>query len=125
MYDFSAEDDGGICWMDRRVRGWSMGLPTLAFLEAKRAFKTILIDQRTGVYQPIVSNETLAQYLGEAIVSWKANQKLQEKEYVGSVTPLDAATDWFDTCIVFSLSPGQIPLYVSSISDSDQTTKNT
>jgi hypothetical protein len=80
MYSFTAEDDGGICWMDRQARGWSMGLPTLAFLEAKRAFKSLHIDERTGYLQPVVSNATLAQYLGEAIVSWNANQKFQEHE---------------------------------------------
>ncbi|KAH8435049.1 uncharacterized protein LDX57_012678 [Aspergillus melleus] len=80
MYDFAAEDDGGISWMDRQVHGWRMGLPTLAFLEAKKAFKTIHIDERTGRAQPVVSNETLAQYLGEAIVAWRANQKLQKED---------------------------------------------
>ncbi|EHA28425.1 hypothetical protein ASPNIDRAFT_43266 [Aspergillus niger ATCC 1015] len=69
MYNFTAEDDGGLCWMDRQVHGWGMGLPTLAFLEAKRAFKFIHIDERMGEYQPIVSKGTLAQYLGEAIVT--------------------------------------------------------
>ncbi|PLN82507.1 hypothetical protein BDW42DRAFT_200397 [Aspergillus taichungensis] len=80
MYHFAAEDDGGISWMDRQVHGWSIGLPTLAFLEAKKAFKTIHIDEQTRRVQPVVSNETLAQYLGEAIAAWRANQKLQQED---------------------------------------------
>ncbi|RDH32812.1 hypothetical protein BDQ94DRAFT_171014 [Aspergillus welwitschiae] len=47
MYHFTAGNDDGLCWLDRHVHGWSMGLPTLAFLEAKRAFKFIHIDERT------------------------------------------------------------------------------
>jgi hypothetical protein len=41
----------------------------LALLEAKRAFKYIHVDTRTGETKPIVSNETLAQCFGEAVIA--------------------------------------------------------
>lgn len=72
----SAEDDGGICQMRRRGLGWEMRHPYLALLEAKRAFKHIHFDEKTGSYTPAVSNENLAQYLGEAVITWKENPKL-------------------------------------------------
>ncbi|RSL57388.1 hypothetical protein CEP54_008328 [Fusarium duplospermum] len=72
----TAEDDGGICRMRRLKHGWGMEHPYLALLEAKRAFKDIHFDERTESYHPIVSNENLAQYLGEAVITWKENQKL-------------------------------------------------
>ncbi|KAL5333556.1 hypothetical protein BJX70DRAFT_392094 [Aspergillus crustosus] len=65
MYDFAAGDDGEISWIDQ---------------QPKKAFKTIHVDERMGRAQPVVSNETLAQYLGEAIVAWRANQKLQKED---------------------------------------------
>ncbi|KAF5000394.1 hypothetical protein FDECE_11214 [Fusarium decemcellulare] len=72
----TAEDDGGICRMRRLKHGWGMDHPYLALLEAKRAFKYIHFDEKTERYNPIVSNENLAQYLGEAVITWKENQKL-------------------------------------------------
>lgn len=75
-----AEDDGGICRMERQPLGWSMGHPYLALLEAKRAFKYIHIDNRTEEIRPIVSNETVAQCLGEAVITWKANRELLQQE---------------------------------------------
>jgi hypothetical protein len=77
-----AEDDGGICRMDRRTFGWTMSHPYFALLEAKKAFKHIRFDDRTEQRKPVVSNETLAQYLGEATVAWKAARHLMNKEYV-------------------------------------------
>jgi len=71
-----AEDDGGICSMDRQAYGWTMGHPYLALLEAKRSFKYIHFNERTKDYNLVVSDDTLAQCLGEAIVVWKANRRL-------------------------------------------------
>ena len=79
-----AEDDGGICRMERQALGWSMGHPYLALLEAKRAFKYVHIDKSTGEIKPIVSNETVAQCFGEAVITWKANRKLLRQESVHS-----------------------------------------
>ncbi|KAE8155245.1 hypothetical protein BDV25DRAFT_134992 [Aspergillus avenaceus] len=69
-HSISAEDDGGICRMDRQITQWRMGHPYLAIFEAKRAFKYLQFDDRTEQLKPVVSNETLAQYLGEALVTW-------------------------------------------------------
>ncbi|KAK3291877.1 uncharacterized protein B0H64DRAFT_468637 [Chaetomium fimeti] len=74
--DIAAEDDGGICVAQRRLNGWGTQHPYLALVEAKRAFKYIHFDDQTGKSKPIVSNETLAQYLGEAVITWKANRNL-------------------------------------------------
>lgn len=76
----TAEDDGGICRMRRLGPGWKMNHPYLALLEAKRAFKHIDFDQRTGKYIPTISNENLAQYLGEAVITWKGNQEFLQDE---------------------------------------------
>lgn len=71
-----AEDDGGICQMRRRGLGWEMQHPYLALLEAKKAFRHIHFDEKTGKDVPVVSNENLAQCFGEALIAWKGNQKL-------------------------------------------------
>lgn len=46
-----------------------MGHPYVALLEAKKAFKQRWFVNQTEQRKPIVSNETLAQYLGEAVVA--------------------------------------------------------
>jgi hypothetical protein len=74
-----AEDDGGICSMHRVKEGWSMEHPWLALLEAKRAFKHVGFNSGSGEYTPIVTNENLAQYLGEAVITWKANRENDNK----------------------------------------------
>ncbi|KXX72784.1 hypothetical protein MMYC01_210682, partial [Madurella mycetomatis] len=73
----TSEDDGGICRMHKwKTPGnWSMGNLSLAILEAKRAFKRLDFNDKDGSYIPVVSDETLAQYLGEAIVAWKTNRR--------------------------------------------------
>lgn len=53
-----------------------MANPYLALLEGKRAFKHLYIDDATGKASPIISDDTLAQYLGEAVLTWRANQIL-------------------------------------------------
>ncbi|GLA55781.1 hypothetical protein AnigIFM63604_002730 [Aspergillus niger] len=67
--------------MDRQTHGWVTGHPYLALLEAKKAFKQIRFDDRTEQRKPVVSNETLARYLGEALVSWKAARHFMNKEF--------------------------------------------
>lgn len=80
-YSVTAEDDGGICRMKRlHGREWEMEHTCLAIIEAKRAFKYLDFDDRQESYVPVVSNENLAQCLGEAIVTWKANPELLEDE---------------------------------------------
>ncbi|ATY61328.1 hypothetical protein A9K55_005861 [Cordyceps militaris] len=75
----TCEDDGGICRVRRRrAGGWEMTNPYLALLEGKRAFKHIYIDA-TGKASPIISDDTLAQYLGEAVLTWRANQILRKR----------------------------------------------
>lgn len=83
-----AEDDGGICTMVRKAGGWTMKHPFLALLEAKRAFKQIYFDEHNGKGQPIVSNETLAQCLGEAVVTWRANPEYFQQECGFLLPPL-------------------------------------
>ncbi|KAK3933517.1 hypothetical protein QBC46DRAFT_368712 [Diplogelasinospora grovesii] len=77
--------------------GWKMDHPYLALLEAKRAFKYIHFEERIGSYIPSVSNEHLAQYLGEAVITWKGNQ-----ERLGNDVFLIAATNTFVRFIHFA-----------------------
>lgn len=79
-HNIVAEDEGGNCRVDWQAHGWVMGRPYLAILEAKSAFKYIHIDERTADRKPVVSNETLGQYLGEEVVSWGANRGLLGEE---------------------------------------------
>ena len=69
-----AQDDGGICGMLRRPEGWLMDRTSLALLEAKRAFRHVDFNSESGEVTPVVTNENLAQYLGEAVIAWKANR---------------------------------------------------
>lgn len=71
-----SEDDGGIAKYGRQRVGWTILHPYLALLEAKRAFKYIRVDDRTGISSPIVSDNTIAQYFCEALLAWRANQSL-------------------------------------------------
>lgn len=75
----TAENDGGICRMRRVGFGWETSNPYLAVFEAKRAFK-IHCDEKIGSYIPAVLNENLAQYLGEAEITWKGNQNFPRDE---------------------------------------------
>ena len=60
--------------------GWLMHRPCLASLEAKRVFRHIGFNSNTGKYSPIIIHENLAQYLGEAVVAYKADPEgLQDK----------------------------------------------
>ncbi|KAK3363744.1 hypothetical protein B0T25DRAFT_53445 [Lasiosphaeria hispida] len=69
----TAEDDGGICRMERAGPGWMMENPSIAIVEAKRVFKEFCFSEKTGDYIPVISNENLAQYVGEAVITWKGN----------------------------------------------------
>jgi len=69
----TAEDDGGICRMERAGPGWMMENPSIAIVEAKRVFKEFCFSEKTGDYIPLISNENLAQYVGEAVITWKGN----------------------------------------------------
>lgn len=75
-----AEDDGGICRMERRAVGWAMTHPYIALLEAKRAFRHVQVNNITGEIRPVVSSEVLAQCFGEAVVAWMANRPLVGQE---------------------------------------------
>lgn len=72
--DVTAEDDGGICRaMPSEGYGWRVEDDFLAIIEAKKAFQRIEDSPQSGPI-PVVSNETLAQYLAEAVITWKTNQ---------------------------------------------------
>lgn len=53
--------------------------PYLTILEAKRAFNHIHAKD-IGEVEPCMSNETLAQCFGEAVVAWNANRELSGQE---------------------------------------------
>jgi hypothetical protein len=76
----TAEDDGGVCRMCWKNRGWVMDHTYLALLDAKGAFKHIHFDEGTGKHIPVVSNENLAQYLAEAVIAWRKRQKILRHE---------------------------------------------
>jgi hypothetical protein len=67
----TAEDDGGICGMRRLEHGWIMKHPYLALLKAKKAFKHIRFDEKTGDYIPIVSKRE------PGSVSWRRNDHME------------------------------------------------
>ncbi|GAB0134273.1 hypothetical protein EsDP_00002652, partial [Epichloe bromicola] len=71
----TCEDDGGICRFARESLSWQPAHPYLALLEGKRAFKQFHIDW-AGNSHPVVTDETLAQYLGEAVITWHGNREL-------------------------------------------------
>ncbi|KAF5016949.1 hypothetical protein F66182_11207, partial [Fusarium sp. NRRL 66182] len=75
-FHFSAEDDGGICEVSHASHGWKVDYSSIALLESKKGFKAVQIDDLTDALKPIVSNETLAQYLGEALAAWKSDEDL-------------------------------------------------
>lgn len=83
-----AEDDGGICRMERQVVGWTMTHPYIALLEAKRAFRHVQVSNTAGETRPIVSNSVIAQCFGEAVVAWMANRRLigQESDLIRSLS---------------------------------------
>ncbi|KAK1749577.1 hypothetical protein QBC47DRAFT_333388 [Echria macrotheca] len=110
----TAEDDGGICLMRQTGLGWKVNHPYLALLEAKRAFKYIHVEERTGSYIPSVSNEHLAQYLGEAVITWKGNQ-----EYLGKDVFLIAATNVFVRIIHFEFGHGYME-YLDALDEKTQ-----
>lgn len=76
-----AQDDGGIYSVNREGEGWLVDHPWLALLEAKRAFKHVDFNSESGEYVPVVTDENLAQYLGEAVITWKANRNQLHDEY--------------------------------------------
>lgn len=82
--EITAEDDGGICRAEL-VDGytWKVVDDFLAVLEAKKAFQFIESSPQGGT-MPVVSDETLAQYLAEAAITWKANQANLQRGYVYS-----------------------------------------
>ncbi|CAH0025849.1 unnamed protein product [Clonostachys rhizophaga] len=110
----TAEDDGGICRMKRQALGWSLEHPYLALLEAKRAFKHVHIDNATGEIHPIVSNDTLAQCLGEAVITWKATRQL-----VGQDVFLIAAANTFLRFIHFRFGSHYAD-YIDAVDSSTQ-----
>ncbi|PWY71767.1 hypothetical protein BO94DRAFT_608352 [Aspergillus sclerotioniger CBS 115572] len=66
--------------MVRENLGWTTQHPYLALLKAKRAFRFMYTDKRTGRPMPRVSNKTLAQYLSKALVAWKTNRESLKQE---------------------------------------------
>lgn len=75
LHYVTCEDDGGICRFARESQSWQPAHPYLALLEGKRAFKQLHTD-RAGNRHPVVTDETLAQCLGEAVITWQGNREL-------------------------------------------------
>jgi hypothetical protein len=83
LYSITAEDDGGIYRATQtRSGGWAVDHPFLAIVEAKRAFERVELNTTTDTFTPVISNDTLAQIFGEAVVAWKSNNELLRKGYV-------------------------------------------
>jgi hypothetical protein len=74
VLSIASVDDGRICRMLLHSNQWVTESNMVAILEAKKALK--VIDQYG---RPAVTNETLAQYLGEAVAAWHMN-----KQFVGN-----------------------------------------
>ena len=72
-YVVRAEDDGGLCSVKRVGGEWVVNNPYLALFEAKKALHGF--DK-----VPIIHNKTLAQFLGEAIVTWKEKRNLVDEQ---------------------------------------------
>ena len=68
----TAEDDGGVCRMRWQNHGWVMDHAYLALLEAKRGFKHIHFDEKTGKHIPVVSNEA------PSPVPWRGSDRVEE-----------------------------------------------
>ncbi|KAF4943917.1 hypothetical protein FGADI_13088 [Fusarium gaditjirri] len=62
--------------MRKRYGFWEVEHPYQALLEAKRVFKDIEFNEKENKHVPVLSNEYLAQYLGEAVITWGSNQQL-------------------------------------------------
>ncbi|KAG8407979.1 hypothetical protein J3459_018294 [Metarhizium acridum] len=90
------EDDAGIGRYIRQADSWALVHPYMALIEAKRA-KDIHIDPQTGRSSPVVSNNTIAQYLGEAVLAWRAN-----RDVLGQNVFLIAVSNTFMSFIHFS-----------------------
>lgn len=95
LHATTAEDDGGICRVRWRSIGWSMENPYMALIEAKRTFQHLHIDDNSREIRPVVSNETLAQYFGEAIVTWTANRQLLGQELRSAPPTSPFLCAWF------------------------------
>ncbi len=63
--------------MERVTEGWNISIPSLALLEANRSSRDIEMDGDEPLL--VVSNENLAQCLGEAFVAWRSTKELQKK----------------------------------------------
>ena len=77
----TCEDDGGICAYRQLTDGWEAERPYLALFEGKRAFRQLRVDPHTDRSSPMVSDDTVAQYLGEAVITWQANRSSLKQEY--------------------------------------------
>lgn len=78
-YYITCEDDGGICRFARQRLGWQPTHPYLALLEGKRAFKQLHVN-RDDKSHPVVTDETLAPYLGEAVITWHGNRSFLDRD---------------------------------------------
>ncbi|KAG9250662.1 uncharacterized protein F5Z01DRAFT_629038 [Emericellopsis atlantica] len=76
------EDDGGLCEFEKTPHGWVAAHPFIALFEAKRAFGQLWVDPKTGESSPITSDQTLAQYLAEAVITRRGNRKFFKREWV-------------------------------------------
>lgn len=62
--------------MIRDSHGWNMSHQALVLLETKKAFNAMHYDELNGKHGPIVPDETMTQYLGEALAVWRTNRRV-------------------------------------------------
>ncbi|KAG5926975.1 hypothetical protein E4U42_002753 [Claviceps africana] len=75
--EVTCEDDRGIAFCKKHSEhGWQTIDHFVASFEAKRSTRGLDVDDHTTRSSPVVTDDTLAQYLGEAVLTWRANQKL-------------------------------------------------
>lgn len=53
-----------------------MSHPALALLETKKAFNAMHYDELNGKHGPLVPDENLAEYLGEALAVRRTNRRV-------------------------------------------------
>ncbi|CAM1501619.1 Fc.00g036030.m01.CDS01 [Cosmosporella sp. VM-42] len=75
---------------------WLIAHPYLALLESKRSFKEFTMNEANNSFMPVVSNESLAQLLGEAVAIWSHNP-----EFVKDSVFMIVATNTFIRFIHF------------------------
>ncbi|OAA35142.1 hypothetical protein ISF_09990 [Cordyceps fumosorosea ARSEF 2679] len=74
-------DDGGLARYERQPDGWFIANPSIAIRESKIASTSVAYDPTTADINPVITNETLAQYLVEAVTAMRANPPYMQTQY--------------------------------------------